>query len=191
MKKAVFCVFLCVCLLCGCAPRAREYSAIATSAQTPYATQTANPGEALDTVQIENPPARFAVPAGWTVKSDAGLYTLTCNSLNATIEFTATFRIHPDYTYKKELTALEKSVRRYYPDADITLRNNYYELGDYSGIEMLYTFFPAGSQTQQTSDAIILFRDGYEYSFVLTADTTALTTVEPALSSIMLSLEIG
>jgi len=192
MKKTVFFLCLILFLLCGCAPRAREYSAIATAGQTPLMTQTASRGTSLANVQTQDPPARFAVPAGWTVEPDTGLYTLTRSGLNATIEFMAMERIHPDYTYKKELSALEASVKRCFADVEITYKNKYYVLGGYSGIEILYTYTPADAQTgQKTSHAVILFSDGYEYSFVLTSETTAFLEGEQAFKEILFSLELG
>ena len=93
----------------------------------------------------------------------------------------------PDYTYKKELSALESSVQRSYADADITFKNNYYVQGEYSGIEILYTAL----QGEQTAHAVIFFKDGYEYSFALTSATPAYIEAEMALKVMMFSLVLG
>lgn len=195
MKKTVFCLCLCLSLLCGCAPRAKEYPATTAAGVTPLSTlKSTDAGQAVSVpmVRTEDPPAQIAVPEGWTAKSDAGMHQLTRPGLDAAIEFTAAARIHPDYTYKKELSALEASVKRSFSEPDITFKNNYYVQGEYSGIEMLYTFIPADAQKgEQTAHAVIFFKDGYEYDLALTCGTPAFIEAEQAFKDVLFSLVLG
>ena len=194
MKKMVCCICLTLCLLCACAPRAREYSAVATAQQTVpgiVPTQSKAQTVLMSEVQTKDPPARFTVPAGWSIAVDAGLYQLSRSGLDAYIEFSALPRIHPDYTYKKELSALKASVKRTVPDAEITYENGYLVEGEYSGIELLYTHISDAGREKETVHIIIFFEEGNEYDFVLTASAAAFVQGELALKEILYSLEIG
>jgi hypothetical protein len=191
VKRTVLCVFV-IGLLCACAPRAREYSAVVTGA--PDSTDAATgAGEAafVPEVILRDPPARFAVPEGWAVASDADLYTLSRPGLDAAIEFVATERIHPDYTYREELKALKASAQRLYSGVETTYENRYHVLGDYSGIELIYTYAPAGKAGRMTSHTVIFFEDGKEYDFALTAGEKAYPQAEQAFKDLLFSLELG
>jgi len=192
VKRTVFCVLL-ICLLCGCAPRAREYSAVNTGAaeQTAGVIKATDASASLRAVEVQEPPARFAVPEGWTAARDADLYTLACPGLDATIEFVATARIHPDYTYREELKALKASAKRLYTGVETTYEDRYYVNGDYSGIELIYTYTPPGQSGRLTSHTVIFFEDGNEYDFALTAGAAAYTQAEMAFRDLLFSLEIG
>jgi len=191
VKRTVLCVFV-IGLLCACAPRAREYSAVVTGAPDSTAAAT-GAGEAafVPEVILRDPPARFAVPEGWAVASDADLYTLSRPGLDAAIEFVATERIHPDYTYREELKALKASAQRLYSGVETTYENRYHVLGDYSGIELIYTYAPAGKAGRMTSHTVIFFEDGKEYDFALTAGEKAYPQAEQAFKDLLFSLELG
>lgn len=192
MKRTVLCVFV-IGLLCACAPRAREYSAAVTGAPDSTAAAATGASEAalVPEVILQDPPARFAVPEGWEVASDADLYTLSRPGLDAAIEFVATGRIHPDYTYREELKALKASAERLYSEVETTYENRYYVLGDYSGIELIYTYAHAGKAERLTSHTVIFFEDGNEYDFALTAGEKAYPQAEQAFKGLLFSLELG
>lgn len=191
-KRTVLCVLL-VCLLCGCAPRAREYSAVATGVpeQTAGVAQGTNGPAITHEVVVKDPPARFTVPEGWSAKKDADLYTLSNPGLDATIEFVATGRIHPDYTYREELKALKASAERLYTGVEVTYESRYYVFGDYSGIELIYTYTKPGQSGRLTSHTLIFFEDGDEYDFALTAGEAAYIEAEQAFKDLLFSLKLG
>jgi len=56
---------------------------------------------------------------------------------------------------------------------EVTYESRYYVFGDYSGIELIYTYTKPGQSGRLTSHTVIFFEDGDEYDFALTANEAA------------------
>lgn len=188
-QRAVLLLLLCL-LLSGCAPRAREYSAIATPSRPP--TATLFPASTPATLRINQPPARFDVPTGWSVSEDKGWYTLQSPTGLQSIVFFARPRVYPKYTYKKELKALTDMIKKMYVDVEITFESSFYELGAYSGVECIYTGIPQGAgATEEKVHTAIFFEGGNEYGFTLTTTPDTFFEGEQALKVILFSMQLG
>jgi hypothetical protein len=188
VKRIALALGLCLLLLAGCAPRAREYP-VATTGQ---ATRPPAAGDAW--ITLDDPSVRFAVPEGWYESADANrtVHTLKGPEGDLTIEFYALPRLHPDRTQKQEHSALKNTVRRLYSDVKFDYEDPAWVVNGKRGIECRFTGVPAASGADRESvHMVVIFAGGYEYAFTLTAPAGGSAAGERALSAVLLSLEIG
>lgn len=200
IKRILVFVFSMV-MLVGCAPRANLYSAEdqAQTTQDNLVAESENyfvdndcDWKDIEYVNWDNPKCVFRVWKGYKVCAEDGMTILTNESESVRMEFKASSRKYPDYTYKQELSALEEEIESIYFDVDIIDKNDYKQVYDNSGVSIEWSGKdPNLSGEEVYGHIMIIFSEGNEYYFALYAQEYDYHKEDVYFSHMYSSLDIG
>ncbi len=200
IKRFFLFVFITV-MLVGCAPRANQYSAEDQAQATQdnvaeneeyYFVDNDCDWKDMEYVKWDNPKCEFRVWKGYKVCTEDGMTIITNESESVRMEFKASTRKYPDYTYKQELSALQEQINSVYADVDIIDKNDYEQVCENSGVDIEWSGKdPNLSGEEVYGHIMIIFSKGNEYFFALYAREYDYVKEDVYFSHTYSSLDIG